>query len=77
MAPGRMKQYILLMEIVELAKALVATGCPAEKSTEMAMQLDKRAKQLMELKGRSYDEAIRHLLALMRQGWAAQEKRMD
>ena len=61
------------MEIAELAKALVATGCPAEKSTEMAMQLDKRAKQLMELKG-SYDEAIRHLLALMRQGWAAKEK---
>jgi hypothetical protein len=38
------------------------------------MQLDKRAKQLMELKGRSYEEAIGHLLALMRQGWAAKEK---
>jgi hypothetical protein len=72
-----MKQYILLMEIAELARALVAMGCPAEKSTEMAMQLDKRAKQLMKLKGRSYDEAIGHLLALMRQGWAAQGKRMD
>jgi hypothetical protein len=62
------------MEILELAKALVALGCPAEKSTEMAMQLDKRAKQLMELKGRSYDEAIVHLLGLMRQGWAAKGK---
>ena len=62
------------MQISELAKALVAMGCPEEKSTEMAMQLDKRAKQLMELKGRSYDEAMRHLLALMRQGWAAKEK---
>ena len=62
------------MEIAELAKSLVAMGCPAEKSTEMAMQLDKRAKQLMELKGRSYEEAIQHLLALMRQGWAAKEK---
>ena len=62
------------MEISELAKVLVAMGCPEEKSTEMAMQLDKRAKQLMELKGRSYDEAMRHLLALMRQGWAAKEK---
>jgi len=62
------------MEIAELAKALVALGCPAEKSTEMAMQLDKRAKQLMEMKGRTYEEAIGHLLALMRQGWAAKEK---
>lgn len=59
------------MEISELAKALVAMGCPQEKSMEMASQLDKRAKQLMELKGRSYEEAIQHLLALMKQGWAA------
>ena len=59
------------MDIPELAKALVALGCPPEKSNEMAMQLDKRARQLMELKGRSYDEALRHLLALMQQGWAA------
>jgi hypothetical protein len=62
------------MEISELAKALVVMGCPPEKSTEMASQLDKRAKQLMELKGKSYDEAIRHLLALMQQGWAAEKK---
>jgi hypothetical protein len=62
------------MQISELAKALVAMGCPEEKSTEMAMQLDKRAKQLMELKGRSYEEAMGHLLALMRQGWAAKQK---
>jgi len=62
------------MEIAELAKALVAMGCPPEKSTEMASQLDKRAKQLAKLKGRSYEEALRHLLALMQQGWAAKEK---
>jgi hypothetical protein len=62
------------MEISELAKVLVAMGCPPEKSMEMASQLDKRAKQLMELKGKSYDEAIQHLLTLMRQGWAAKEK---
>lgn len=62
------------MELAELAKALVGMGCPPEKSAEMASQLDKRAKQLMELKGKSYDEAIQHLLALMRQGWAAKEK---
>lgn len=58
------------MEISELAKILVALGCPAEKSSEMAAQLDKRAKQLAEQKGRPYDEALRHLLALMKQGWA-------
>ena len=60
------------MEISELATALVALGCPAEKSNEMAAQLDKRARQLAEQKGRSYDEALAHLLGLMQQGWAAQ-----
>ena len=59
------------MEISELAKALVALGCPADKSAEMAAQLDKRAKQLAAQKDRSYEEALAHLLALMKQGWAA------
>ncbi len=62
------------MDLSELAKALVAMGCPPEKSAEMAAQLDKRARQLAELKGRTYDEALGHLLTLMRQGWAAREK---
>jgi hypothetical protein len=30
------------MEIAQLAQVLVALGCPAEKSAEMAAQLDKR-----------------------------------
>jgi hypothetical protein len=59
------------MEISDLAKTLVALGCPAEKSTEMAAQLDKRAHQLAEQKGRTYDDALKHLLNLMKQGWAA------
>jgi len=59
------------VEISELARALVALGCPAEKSAEMAAQLDKRARQLAEQKGRTYDDALKHLLNLMRQGWAA------
>jgi len=59
------------MEISELAKVLTALGCPSEKSAEMAAQLDKRAKQLAGQKGRSYDEALKHLLQLMKQGWAA------
>jgi uncharacterized Zn finger protein len=63
------------VEISELAKTLVALGCPSEKSAEMAAQLDKRAKQLAaEQKGRTYEEALTHLLALMKQGWAAQRK---
>jgi hypothetical protein len=62
------------MEISELSKVLVALGCPSEKSSEMAAQLDKRAKQLASEKNRSYDEALKHLLNLMQQGWAAQKK---
>jgi hypothetical protein len=62
------------MQISELAKVLVALGCPSEKSAEMAAQLDKRARQLAGQKGRSYDEALQHLLTLMRQGWSAQSK---
>jgi hypothetical protein len=62
------------VEISELAKILVALGCPAEKSGEMAAQLDKRARQLAAEKGRTYEEALKYLLTLMKQGWAAQGK---
>jgi hypothetical protein len=59
------------METSELARVLAALGCPAEKSAEMAAQLDKRARQLAAQTGRSHDEALKHLLAMMKQGWAA------
>jgi extradiol dioxygenase family protein len=59
------------VEIPELAQVLTALGCPAGKSSEMAVQLDKRAHQLAGQKGRSYEEALQHLLNLMKQGWAA------
>jgi hypothetical protein len=59
------------MKLEELAAALVAMGCPKEKSAEMAAQLDKRARQLSEQKGRSYEDAMAHLLELMGKGWAA------
>jgi F0F1-type ATP synthase membrane subunit b/b' len=62
------------LELSDLAQVLVALGCPAAKSSEMAAQLDKRAKQLAAEKGRSYEEALQHLLKLMQQGWAAKEK---
>ena len=62
------------MEISKLAQVLVALGCPADKSAEMAAQLDKRARQLAAEKNRSYDEALKHLITLMKQGWSAKEK---
>jgi len=62
------------VEISQLAQVLVALGCPAAKSAEMAAQLDKRARQLAAEKGRSYEEALKHLLTLMKQGWSAKEK---
>jgi len=58
----------------DLARALVGLGCPAEKSVEMARQLDKRAHQLASERNQSYDESLTHLLILMRQGWAAKAR---
>ena len=58
----------------ELASWLVTLGCPREKSIEMAAQLEKRATQLAAQKDRTYEEALAHLLNLMKQGWAAKEK---
>ena len=57
-----------------LTQALIALGRPAEKAPEMAAQLDKRARQLAEQKSRTYEDALTHLLALMKQGWAAKER---
>lgn len=62
------------MNLEELSAALAAIGCPPDKCQEMAAQLDKRARQLSQLKGRSYDDALIHLLELMRQGWSAKER---
>jgi hypothetical protein len=62
------------MDLAQLSTALVALGCPEQKSSEMAAQLDKRAKQLAAQKGASYEEAMAHLLTLMQQGWAAKER---
>lgn len=63
-----------MTELDQLAGLLVHLGCPAEKSAEMASQLNKRARQLAGQKGKTYEEAMTHLLNLMKQGWAAQEK---
>ena len=65
------------MPLEELAAVLTGLGCPPAKSAEMAAQLDKRARQLAEQKGRSYEDALAHLLELMRLGWAAKENGRD
>ena len=62
------------MDLTELAAWLVTLGCPAEKSLDMAGQLDKRARQLAGQKGKSYEDAMAHLLNLMKQGWSAKEQ---
>jgi hypothetical protein len=61
-------------DLNNLASVLTMLGCPKEKSLEMAAQLDKRARQLSQQKGKTYEEALAHLLALMKQGWAAKDK---
>jgi altronate dehydratase len=61
------------MNTNELATLLIGLGCPQNKSAEMAGQLDKRARQLAAQKGKTYEEALTHLLTLMKQGWAAKE----
>jgi len=64
-------------DLDDLAQALTALGCPEGKSRQMAEQLDRRARQLAETTGRSFDEAMSHLLRLMAGGWAARETRQD
>ena len=63
-----------MIELSELAQALVKMGCPREKAAEMASQLDKRARQLAEAKGKTYEEAMAHLMGMLKQGWAAKEQ---
>ena len=62
------------MDNAQLAQLLTAMGCPADKSPDMAAQLDKRAHQLAAERGQTHQEALVHLLNLMKQGWAAQQK---
>jgi hypothetical protein len=61
------------MDPALLKQMLVAIGCPAAKCDEMAAQLDKRARQLSEERGDSYDRSLAYLVGLMKQGWAAKE----
>ena len=49
-----------------LEQALQQLGVPADKTPEMAVQLDKRAQQLSEQGERTYEQAQLHLLNLMK-----------
>jgi hypothetical protein len=62
------------LDVSQLALLLDQLGCPSEKTSEMASQLDRRATQLSETTGRSKVEALQHLIGLLRQGWAAKAK---
>jgi len=53
-------------EQAALANALQQLGVPAAQAPAMAAQLDKRAHQLAEQDGRSHQEALLHLLQLMK-----------
>ncbi len=61
-------------ELAALTEALKKLGCPQDKALDMAAQLDKRASQLADEKGRPYEEALTHLLSLMKEGWAGQQQ---
>ncbi|MRR10819.1 hypothetical protein EG831_12275 [bacterium] len=63
------------MQLDQIAKTLKRLGCPPGQCADMASQLDKRARQLAKTKGRTYDEAMSHLLDLMWKGWAGGVKR--
>ena len=61
--------------VTAIATVLQGFGCPPERCPEMAHQLHRRAVQLSEAKGRSYEEALGHLLRAMAGGWAAAQSR--
>jgi hypothetical protein len=63
-----------MMKHEELVHFLGSIGVPPEQSTAMAEQLEKRATQLSEKRNQSYDEALTHLINLLKQGWAAKQK---
>ena len=64
-------------EQAALEQALAQLGVPAEKAPEMAAQLDKRAQQLAETGGRTYEQALMHLLQLMKTAHEERDQRHD
>lgn len=53
-------------EQAAVEQALQQFGVPEDKAPDMAAQLDKRARQLSEKGDRTYNQALLHLLNLMK-----------
>ena len=64
-------------EQAALEQALAQLGVSTEKAPEMAAQLDKRAQQLAETGGRTYEQALMHLLQLMKTAHEERDQRHD
>ena len=64
-------------EQVTLEQALMQFGVPAEKAPEMAAQLDKRARQLAAAGERTYEQALMHLLQLMKTAHEERDQHHD
>jgi hypothetical protein len=62
------------MTHAELAEVLKRLGCPPGKAQAMAKQLDRKARMDADRKREPYEETLRHLVGLMAQGWAAQNR---
>ena len=64
-------------EQTALEQALTQLGVPTEKTAEMAVQLDKRAHQLAEKEDRTYEQALMHLLQLMKTAHEERDQHHD
>jgi hypothetical protein len=62
------------MTIEEIRDFLLKLGAPPADALAMAQQLDKRARQMQTERGQSYEEALGHLIGMLKQGWAAKER---
>lgn len=60
--------------IPAIENALISLGCPKENSQVMASQLDKRARQLADLKETTYQQALLHLLQVVKNGIESQKE---
>jgi hypothetical protein len=64
-------------EQAALEQALQQLGVPTAKASPMATQLDKRAHQLAVKGDRTYDQALIHLLQLMKTAHEERTKQND
>ena len=65
------------MTIEEIRDFLLEVGAPPSEALTMARLLDKRARQLQAERGKSYEETLAHLIALLKQGWSAKQRGMS